>query len=120
MLTNTAKIVRQAPRAVGTLKPQGVSTIDALFRAEAERQQQPPKAAVLPVVAVKGTLPDPPFPPTHPEIKKFTDYLQSYDGERKPERKAEAMVIDVSKFWEYVSPEKVNWLHVIEPPKVRE
>ena len=118
MLINTAKIVGQAPRAVGTHKPQGVPTIDALFRAEAERQQQPPKAAVLPVVAVKGTCLDPRFPPTHPEIKK--EYLQSYHGERKAEREAEAIVIGVSKFLKYVSPEKVNWLHVTEPLKVSE
>lgn len=93
-------------------------TLDGLFRAVAERRQQPPKAAVLLVVAMKGTRLDPHFPPTHPEIKK--EYLRSYDGERKAEREAEAIVIDVSKFMKYASPGKVNWLHVTEPLKVRE
>ena len=59
----------------------------ASFRAQMEREQQPPKTAVLPEVA-KGTQSDPRFALSHPEMKRFSAYLQSYDGERKPEHEA--------------------------------
>ena len=66
MMTGSAKKVGQAPRtAAASQKPKGMPTIDTLFRAEVERQQQPPKAAVLPEVA-KGTWPDRRFDLTHP------------------------------------------------------
>ena len=72
--------------------------------------KQPPKAAVLPVVAMKGTQSDPHFPKMHPQIKKFNAYLQSLN----------AITTDVSKFPKYASPDKLNWLAATEPQKVRE
>ena len=117
MLTGNAKKVGQAPRPEVSHK-QGIPTIDAFFRAQREREQQPPNLAVLPVVATKGTRTAPRFLPSHPEIKKYNEYLRSYDGERKSEREAEAIATDVSKFLRYAS-EKVDWLHIMNPQKVR-
>ena len=66
MMTGSVKKVGQAPgAAAASQKPKGVPTIDTLFREEVKRQQQPPKAAVLPEVA-KGTWSDPRFDLTHP------------------------------------------------------
>ena len=120
MLTTSAKKVGQALKTAATQKPKGAPTIDTLFRAEEERQEHPPKAAVLPVVAVKGTRSDPCFPITHPQIKEFNAYLQSFDGERKAEHEANAVTTDVSKFLKYASPDKLNRLTVTEPQKARE
>ena len=108
---------RQAPSPEVSHK-QGMPTIDAYFRTQKEREEQPPNLAVLPVVATKGTRSDPCFPPSHPEITKYNEYLRSYDGERKSEREAEAIATDVSKFLRYAS-EKVDWLHTTNPQKVQ-
>ena len=59
-LTDSAQRVGQAPRAAAFQRPNSVPTIDSLFRAQMEREQQPPKTAVLPEVA-KGTQSDPHF-----------------------------------------------------------
>ena len=48
-------------------------------------------------------------------MKSFNAYLQSYDGERKAEHKANAITTDVSKFLKYASPNTINWLVVTEP-----
>ena len=117
VLTSNAKRVGQAPRPEVSHK-QGMPTIDAYFRTQKEREEQPPNLAVLPVVATKGTRSDPCFPPSHSEMKKHNEYLRSYDGERKSEREAEAIATDVSKFLRYAS-EKVDWLHISNPQKVR-
>ena len=53
-------------------------------------------------------------------MKSFNAYLQSYNGERKVEHKANVIIIDVSKFLKYSSPNTINWLAVTEPQKVRQ
>ena len=55
-----------------------------------------------------------------PEMKRFTAYLQSYDEERKQEQEARSITADVSKFLKYASPDRINWLAVTDPIKVRE
>ena len=91
---------------------------DTLFRVELDKEQQPPKAAALQEPS-KGTRSDPRFDLEHPEMKRFTAYLQSYDGETKQEQEARSITTDVSKFLKYASPDKVNWLAVTDPIKVR-
>ena len=66
----------------------------------------------------KGVCSDSRFPSNHPEIKKYNEYLRSYDSEQKSEREGEAIATDVSKFLRYAS-EKVDWLHITNPQKVR-
>ena len=68
----------------------------------------------------KGTRSDPRFDLAHPEMKRFTAYLQSYDGERKQEQEARSITADVSKLLKYASPDRINWLAVTDPIKVRE
>ena len=118
-LTNTARVVGQNPKAGASQRPKGVRTIDTLFRAQLEKEKQPPKSVVLPEPA-KGTRSDPRFDLAHPEMKRFTAYLQSLDGERKPEQEARSIATDVSKFLKYASPEKINWLAITDPIKVRQ
>ena len=100
-------------------RPKGVPTIYTLFRAQIEKEQQPPKTAVLHEPS-KGTRSDPCFNLAHPEMKRFTAYLQSYDGERKQEQEARSITADVSKLLKYASPDRINWLVVTDPIKVRE
>ena len=78
-----------------THKPQAVPPIDVLFRAEVESQQQPPKAAMLPVVAVKGTRSDSRFLATHPEIVKYQEYLMTVE-ENQNERQIQYLLMSVS------------------------
>ena len=74
----------------------------------------------------KGTRSDPRFALPHPEMKRFSAYLQSYDGERKPEHEAKAeheaksITTDVSKFLKYASPDRINWLVVTETQRARQ
>ena len=65
VLTSNAKRVGQAPRPEVSHK-HGMPTIDAYFRTQKEREEQPPNLAVLPVVATKGRVPTPAFHQTIP------------------------------------------------------
>ena len=114
-----ARFVGQNPKAAASQRPKGVPTIDTLFRAQIEKEQQPPKTAVLHEPS-KGTRSDPCFNLAYPEMKRFTAYLQSYDGERKQEQEARLITTDVSKLLKYASLDRINWLAVTYPIKVRE
>ena len=116
-LTGLARVWGRIPK-LQLPRGQKVCLQDTLFRVELDKEQQPPKAAALQEPS-KGTRSDPRFDLEHPEMKRFTAYLQSYDGETKQEQEARSITTDVSKFLKYASPDKVNWLAVTDPIKVR-
>ena len=118
-LTSSAQVVGQNPKAAASQRPKDVRTIDTLFRAQLEKEKQPPKSVVLPEPA-KGTRSDPRFDLAHREIKRFAAYLQSLDGERKQEQEARSIATDVSKFLKYASPHRINWLATTDPIMVRQ
>ena len=114
LLTNNAQVVGQSktPKAPAT----GMKTIESLFRVE--KQHQPPKAATLPVVT-SSTRSHSRFPNSHPEIQNFIKYLEGLDGERKSQKEAKAIAVDVSKFLKFAHPEEPRWLQFLEPQKVK-
>lgn len=58
------------------------------------------------------------FPLSDPDIRGFMSHLESMDGGCKSSSVASIMAKDISKFLYYCDPSKVDWLSLINRPKV--
>lgn len=63
----------------------------------------------------------PRFPNSHPEIKKFLQFLRGLDGRRKSTNESLQVATDVSKYLKYASPssDNPNWLLLLDNRKAR-
>ena len=119
-LTRTAKPVKRKP--VPTPRPEMTPTLPTLLARMAREKAKAPRAAQPQhVEPVSGTRSFPRFPNSHPEIKKFLQFLRGLDGRRKSMNESLQVATDVSKYLKYASPssDNPNWLLLLDNRKAR-